>query len=91
MAQRALAHNDSANSFAEALTKKMASQHLDIESHSSAPLDLTVMGLYTGAALNGVECVVLRAQQSNATDPRHISILGVSHMIASTNGLHSLH
>ncbi|KAF2685820.1 hypothetical protein K458DRAFT_417025 [Lentithecium fluviatile CBS 122367] len=70
-AQLFRARNDSADTLAE----KMAAHRVTINTYSSEPLNLTVLGVSTGAALNGVDCALLRYQQDSPEEPLHVGVI----------------
>jgi hypothetical protein len=72
------ARNDSANVSVDTLAKKIASHHVTIGTCSSEPLNVTVLGMSTGAALNGIECVLLRYQQDSPEEPLHMDVKQVA-------------
>jgi len=69
----------------------MASHHVTIKTYAAEPLDLTVLGVCTGAALNGVDCVLLRYQQDSPEEPLHMDVIRVGHPISNMPGLRSQH
>jgi hypothetical protein len=82
------ARNDSANSTEETPVQKMTTQHVARGAKPTESLNMRVLGVYTGAALNGVECVLLRYQQESPSEPLHMSVVRVYYLTLRMNGLY---
>lgn len=44
---------------------------------SSAPLDLTILGMNSGTAMDGIDCALVRYRQESPESPLHMELLKV--------------
>jgi hypothetical protein len=66
--------------------QKMTTQHVARGPKPTEPLNMRVLGVYTGAALNGVECVLLHYQQQSPSEPLHMNVVRVYYLTLGTDG-----